>query len=272
MADVRYVRRFGRPEIVEHLLLFMSFLGLAATGLPLRFPQSAWARPMARLFGNYGITGMIHRVFAAVLIGVFLVHVARIAARILRSERGILWGPTSLVPQPRDVADLYRHVRWFLQRGPKPAFGRYTYWEKFDYWAVFWGMFIIGISGLMLWFPEFFARFLPGWVFNIALLVHGDEALLAVGFIVIIHFFNSHVRPNKFPMDTVIFTGVVAEREFMEERPLEYDRLQSAGAYESKLTEPPHPELVRRARLGGGIAVAIGLVLVALILVGALSR
>lgn len=272
MADARYVRRFGRSQILEHLLLFISFLGLAATGLPLRFPQAAWARPMAQLFGNYGTTGTMHRMFATLLIGVFLVHVARIAARVLRGEHGILWGPTSLVPQPRDIVDLYRHVRWFLRRGPKPAFDRYTYWEKFDYWAVFWGMLIIGISGLMLWFPEFFARFLPGWVFNIALLVHGDEALLAVGFIVLIHFFNSHLRPHKFPMDMVIFTGVVPEREFVAERPLEYGRLKSAGAYDSKLTGPPDPALVTRARLGGGIAVVIGLVLVVLILVGALSR
>ena len=58
-----------------------------------------------------------------------------------------------MVPQPRDVRELHEHTRWFLGLGPRPEFDRYTYWEKFDYWAVFWGMLIIGGSGLILWFP-----------------------------------------------------------------------------------------------------------------------
>ena len=101
-----------------------------------------------------------------------------------------------MVPQPQDAIDLYHHFKWFVGLGPRPQFDRWTYWEKFDYWAVFWGMAIIGGSGLMLWFPVFFA-FLPGWMFNIAMIVHGEEALLAVGFIFTIHFFNAHLRPGE---------------------------------------------------------------------------
>ena len=147
------------------------------------------------------------------MIAVFAVHLSRLVARVaVRKDYGIFWGPR----------------RWCRSRGTSrdrtatsagssaAARGRrsigITYWEKFDYWAVFWGMAIIGGSGLMLWFPEAFARVLPGWVFNIALLVHGEEALLAVGFIFTIHFFNSHLRPDKFPMDMVIFTGRVTDR------------------------------------------------------------
>ena len=121
----------------------------------------------------------LRRLFATVLIAVFVVHVGSILQRGLRGERGLFWGPNSLVPQPRDVSDLYHHVRWFLRLGPKPAFDRYTYWEKFDYWAVFWGMVIIGGSGLMLWFPEFFARFLPGWIFNVAMYFRVLEEIAA---------------------------------------------------------------------------------------------
>ena len=272
MPETRYVRRFGRTERIEHLLLLVTFLGLAATGLPLRFSETGWARPMALMFGGFGVTSVLHRVFATVLIAVFIGHVAGIALRIVRGEQGILWGPTSLVPQPRDIADLYHHLRWFLRQGPKPAFDRYTYWEKFDYWAVFWGMVIIGGSGLMLWFPEWFAQFVPGWVFNVALLVHGDEALLAVGFIVMIHFFNSHMRPHKFPMDMVMFTGVVPEDEYAHERPLEYARLTAANTLVSRRAEPPPPQFVSRARLGGALAILIGLALFLLALMGALSR
>jgi len=156
---------------------------------------------------------------------------------------------------------MVQHVRWFVGLGPRPAFDRYTYWEKFDYWAVFWGMAIIGGSGLLLWFPVAFARVMPGWAFNIALLVHGEEALLAVGFIFTIHFFNSHLRPEKFPMDMVIFTGRVPEHEWRDERPAEYARL----AGDAPDAGPPSGRAWIVGRVIGSAAVAAGLVLVALI-------
>ena len=109
-----------------------------------------------------------------------------------------------------DLAGLERlrgPQKWFFGKGPRPQFDRWTYWEKFDYFAVFWGVFAIGLSGLIMWFPEFFSRFMPGWMINVALIVHSDEALLAAGFIFTVHFFNTHFRLEKFPMDTVIFSG-----------------------------------------------------------------
>ncbi len=114
-----------------------------------------------------------------------------------------------------------------MNKGPKPQFDRWTYWEKFDFLAVFWGMFAIGLSGLMLWFPEFFTIFLPGWILNIATIVHSDEALLASGFIFTVHFFNTHFRPSKFPIDTVIFTGRIPKYELVEERPEQYKRMMA---------------------------------------------
>ena len=110
-------------------------------------------------------------------------------------------------------------------------------------------MVIIGGSGLLLWFPVFFAKFLPGWMFNIAALVHGEEALLAVGFIFTFHFFNGHLRPEKFPMDTVVFTGRISEHELKDERRSEYERLTArrpAGRQEA----PPPTERVAVVRLG----------------------
>jgi len=149
----------------------------------------------------------------------------------------MFWGPTSLVPQLQDIVDIYRQFSWFFWLGPKPRFGRYTYWEKFDYWAVFWGMFIIGISGYMMWFSAFFARFVPGYLFNVALLVHGEEALLAIWFIFIIHYFNTHLRPEKFPMDPVIFTGRESDEELRRDRPLEYQRLVEQNALQAVKTD-----------------------------------
>ena len=177
----------------------------------------------------------------------------------------ILWGPDSMVPQPQDVIDIYRNFLWFIGRGPRPQFDRWTYWEKFDYWAVFWGMFVIGGSGLLLWFPVFFSKVLPGWMFNIAALVHGEEALLAVGFIFTFHFFNGHMRPAKFPMDTVIFTGRISEHELKGERAVEYARLAREGRLDAKVAPPPTQESLVFGWFIGGAALLLGIVAIALI-------
>ncbi len=264
-APERHVLRFDRLDRTLHGFLMLSFLGLAATGLPVLFSDAPWAPRMARVLGGYTVVHLMHRVFATVMIGVFSVHVWRLVTRVaIRKDYGIFWGPRSMVPQPKDLADMYGHFRWFLGLGPRPAFDRFAYWEKFDYWAVFWGMAIIGGSGLMLWFPEAFARVLPGWVFNIALLVHAEEALLAAGFIFTIHFFNSHLRPEKFPMDMVIFTGRVTERELQVERPAEYARLAAAGPLPD--AGPPSARVWMAGRVIGSAAVILGLALVGLIL------
>jgi len=240
----------------------LSFLGLAFSGMPVLFSTTPWAGRVARLLGGYTVIHRMHRVFATIMIVVFIVHVGRLLRRVVaRKDYSVFWGPASMVPQPRDLADMVQHIRWFVGLGPRPAFDRYTYWEKFDYWAVFWGMAIIGGSGLLLWFPVAFARVMPGWAFNIALLVHGEEALLAVGFIFTIHFFNSHLRPEKFPMDMVIFTGRVPEHEWRDERPAEYARL----AGDAPDAGPPSGRAWIVGRVIGSAAVAAGLVLVALI-------
>lgn len=167
-----------------------------------------------------------------------------------------LFGPDSLCPNLRDIKDVVGMVRWFLFMGPKPTFERWTYWEKFDFIAVFWGMFAIGGSGLMLWFPEFFGTFLPGWMFNVATIVHSDEALLATGFIFTVHFYNTHGRPEKFPMDFVIFNGQMAKEEFIEERGDQWKRYEEAG---SPSSSPARRSAVRcgtsasRLRLCGGL-------------------
>jgi len=262
----RYYQRFDRYHRVTHVLLITSFLGLAFSGLPLRFSDSPWAATLARFLGGFEAAGLIHRFCAILMIGLFVAHVARIVHQVyVRKDFSALWGPTSMVPQPRDLREMYEHLRYFVGLGPRPRFDHFTYWEKFDYWAVFWGMFIIGGSGLMLWFPTAFALVLPGWVFNIAMLVHGEEALLAVGFIFTIHFFNGHLRPEKFPMDLVAFTGKIPEHELKDERPAEWERLALEGRLAESESTPPSDGSVVIGRVLGTVAVTLGLLMVALI-------
>jgi len=268
-VPARNLVRFKPHQRLMHMVMFLTFLGLAATGLPLLFSSSPWAARFSSAVGGASTAGAIHRFFAFGMLMIFAAHLSELAWRIVvRREGGVLWGSSSMVPQPRDVVQLWQHLRWFVGAGPRPRFGRYTYWEKFDYWAVFWGMAIIGGSGLLLWFPAVFSAWVPGWVFNVALLVHGEEALLATGFIFTIHFFNSHFRPEKFPMDMVMFTGHVAEAELCRERPAEYDLLVRQGRLDG-LTASPEPDWVARGgRLIGTFAVTTGLALLVLIVLG----
>jgi cytochrome b subunit of formate dehydrogenase len=152
----------------------------------------------------------------------------------------------------------------------RPEYGRWTYWEKFDYFAVFWGVAVIGSTGLFLWFPEHFTRVFPGWMINVATIIHSDEALLAVGFIFTVHFFNTHFRPEKFPIDTVVFTGGVPLEEFRRDRPREYQQMVEAGALDANLMPAPQPLAVKFWRRFGFTALSIGLSLIALIIYAAL--
>src|SRR6185437_5765774 len=263
----RFFNRFTREERYLHLVLFSTFLGLAGTGLPLRFSESIWARGLAGAVGGFGAILFFHKFCALALTIAFLIHVKEIITRgIYRREKGIFWGSTSMVANWQDAKDLFAHMRWFLGLGPKPQFERYAYWEKFDYWAVFWGMIVIGFSGYAMWFAPFFARFLPGWALNAALVIHSEEGLLAILFIFSIHFVNTHLRPDSFPMDMVIFTGVESEEEFKHKRPLEYQRLKAEGKLESKLGEKPQSWYVRFAKIAGFTAITIGVVLLILTL------
>ena len=262
-----HYRRFDRVDRLLHGFLMFSFLGLAFSGLPLLFSHEAWAGRLARFLGGFQTAGTLHRLCAVVMLSVFVTHLGRICQRLfVQKDLSILWGPSSMVPQPRDFFEMVGHIRWFVGLGPQPTFDHFTYWEKFDYWAVFWGMGIIGGSGILLWFPERFAYVVPGWAFNIATVIHGEEALLAVGFIFTIHFFNGHLRPEKFPMDSVIFTGRVTVAEMEEERPDEYARLVKTGRIDEVASVAAEPWVYRLGRTAGTVAVILGLLMVGMIL------
>ena len=266
-AHDRYFVRFTRAQRYLHAVLFTTFLGLAATGLPLRFSESIWARGLARAVGGFGAILFFHKFCALVLTITFLIHLKDVFQRgVVHREKGIFWGPTSMVPNWKDFRDLFSHMRWFLGLGPKPQFERYAYWEKFDYWAVFWGMVVIGFSGYAMWFAPFFARFLPGWALNAVLVIHSEEGLLAILFIFSIHFVNTHLRPDTFPMDMVIFTGVESEEEFKLKRPEEYARVAAQGKLESRIGIAPPVWLLNFSKVVGFTAIFIGLLLLVLTL------
>jgi len=264
-AEERYFKRFTSSQRFLHAVLLFTFLALAATGLPLRFSTAGWSAAFAKAVGGFGALLFFHKLNAVILTVIFLVHLADIGYRIVgKRDWSLLWGRNSMVPNLKDLQDLIGQMRWFFFLGPKPKFDRFTYWEKLDYWGVFWGMAIIGISGYAMWFSGFFARLVPGSWLNIALLIHGEEALLATGYIFVVHFFNEHLQPNNFPMDITIFTGSQSEEEFKERHPEEYALAVKAGNLKELRSEAPPIWAIRMSRVLGVTAVAIGVVLIVL--------
>ena len=280
--------RFVPFERFLHFLVVSSFLLLVITGMPLKFYYTSWAKVLFGIMGGPETARILHRFGALITFLYFTLHLASLAGKAWKGRRNlrnpatgklqikrlwtVLFGPDSMVPTIQDWRDLVAHNKWFFGKGPKPAFDRWTYWEKFDYFAVFWGVAIIGASGLVMWFPEFFTRFLPGWAINIALILHSDEALLAAGFIFTIHFFNTHFRIEKFPMDTVIFSGRVSKSEMLHERRRWYDRLVATGRLDQFRVRDEWLRWRSIARSFGYFFFGLGLVLLLLIVYAMTSR
>jgi cytochrome b subunit of formate dehydrogenase len=264
----KYYMRFTRTDRVTHALMIVSFFGLVLTGVPLRFSYAPWARPLMELLGGTQTAGLIHRICGVITFLYAGLHVAVLVSRFFKaqSKKLFFFGPRSMIPRGKDGQDVVAMVKWFFGRGPRPQFDRYNYLDKFDYWAEVWGVFAIGGSGLLLWFPTFFSLFLPGWIFNVATIIHGIEALIALGFIFTIHFFNVNLRPEKFPIDLVMFTGRAREEYFIEEHPIEYEREKAAGRLAELEVEPPTRAFYLWSLVGGFAALFIGLSTVGLIL------
>lgn len=267
-GDLRLYRRFDRYTRTLHMLMVVSFLTLALTGMMLKFSDSGWAATLSGWMGGFDTTGTLHRIAALWLVAVFAWHV-RSALIAKRTRKQTWWqlitAPDSILFNKRDLGEVKATLAWFVGKGKRPRYERYTYWEKFDYMAVFWGVAVIGLTGFALWFPELATLILPGWALNVATIVHGDEALLAVAFIFTVHFFNANLRPDKFPMDPTMFTGRMTVAELEYERPEEYERLVGSGELENQIVEPLPAAAERSLKAFGGLALLVGLTLIVLI-------
>jgi cytochrome b subunit of formate dehydrogenase len=286
--DDEWFTRFVPFERFLHFLVVTSFLLLVITGMPLKFYYTDWARAIFSVIGGAETARTLHRFGAIVTFLYFGLHVASLVGKAWKGKGRLrdpatgkfrvtrlwplLFGPDSMMPTWQDWKDFVAHNKWFFGKGQKPTFDRWTYWEKFDYFAVFWGVLIIGTSGLLMWFPVFFTKFLPGWILNIALIIHSDEALLAAGFIFSIHFFNTHFRIEKFPMDTVIFSGRVSKTEMLHDRKRWYDRLVADGRLDEHRIRDEWLSWKNIARSFGYFFFGLGIILLLLIIYAMATR
>lgn len=237
--STKRIRRFSGLDRIFHAALMLTFLIQSATGFCRLFITSTWGQRLSDFFGGYEAAYVIHRVVGLLMIAGFLLHLVYLFSKVDRHEpRKSILGPDSLVPNLEDARHLWQRLRWFFFLGSPPKLDRWAYWEKFDYWAVFWGLPLLAVTGLMLMYPLQTSEIMPGWTLNVAVLLHRAEALLAVSYIFIIHFFIGHLRPFSFPMNEAMFAGSVGMEEAMEEKPRWVERLRSEGRLDEVATAP----------------------------------
>jgi len=243
------VVRFDPHQRIQHFLMMSSFIVLALTGLPQKFSGLGVSQSWVDMLGGLQTVRQIHRVAGFVMLADCAYHVSYLSYRIGVQRQ---FGCFRMIPTLQDLRDGARMVLYFLRlASEKPRFGRFSYLEKFDYWAVFWGIAIIGGSGLILTFAVPVSGVLPGQAITVAHTLHSDEAILAVGWILVVHMFNVHLAPWVFPFNPAIFTGKMSAHRYVEDHPLEWASLETAAAPSATRTGTA-PSLPRRV----GTAVA----------------
>jgi len=268
MNDQVRIIRFNILHRLFHLFIMVTFLVQALTGLCRLLYTTGWGKTVTNLFGGYESVSAIHRRVGVVMLLGFVVHIVYILLKVeWKALRQSLFHPDSLVPRLQDVIHLGQRLRWFVGLGPAPAFDRWTYWEKFDYWAVFWGLPLLGLTGLLLMYPLATSSFLPGWSINVLLLLHRAEALLAMLYIFIVHFTIGHFRHGMFPMNECMFSGSVELEEVRREKPLWIVRLEEAGKLEEAIIPGPSHWFRVAYFAFGYLALAVGLYLLLILLI-----
>ncbi len=261
------IKRFTPLQRIFHLFLMLTFLIQGATGLARMFVETSWGKNLGYVFGGYEAARTVHIYVGIIMLCGLALHIIYLMVKVnWRKFPSSLHGPDSLLFSLKDVKDFFQHIAWFFGAKKAPHFDRWGYWEKFDYWAVFWGMIILGATGLLLAYQMAASRIMPGWGLNVALWVHRIEAILAMAHVFLIHFFVGHLRRHNFPMDRAMFEGSVKLEDARHERPAWIARLEQGGELDGVLV----PEAMTPQRviyyIFGFAAVAAGLYL----LIGAL--
>lgn len=250
----KYFFRFDLDQRIQHIILAATVIILVLTGMPLKFSETSWAPYLNTFFGGSKMSPMIHKVTGAIMLILFAYHVIRVVSQIvskqifpLKKEGKMNIGEvtTILIKQPmipnlkdaKDIIGLMKYLLYFTT--VRPDGDEFTWKEKFDYWAPFWGMFVIGLTGLVIWNKVLATQIIPGELINLCLIAHSDEALLAALFLFIWHWYNVHFSTSVFPMGTVFLTGYLSEELMVEEHYEHYVRVMTKEGLAHEIL-PPH--------------------------------
>jgi cytochrome b subunit of formate dehydrogenase len=250
----KYFFRFTLNQRIQHAIIASLVIILVMTGMPLKFHDASWAPYLYSLFGGIQTAPIVHKIAGAILILLFIYHLIYISRIIykghvapLRKNNELSAGKVlkvlvtlPLMPNLKDLKDIKDLLKYYLFLTDKrPEGAEWTWKEKFDYWGPFWGIAIMGSSGLILWYKELFTQVLPGEIINFALIAHSDEALLAMLFLFIWHFYNVHFSTSVFPMGKVFLTGYLSEELMIEEHYEYYKEVMTRQGLEHEIIEPP---------------------------------
>lgn len=217
--EKKYVR-LNLQERIQHHLVWTTFVILAITGFMVEFPDS-----ILNLLGSYREPvfywrGLLHRIAAVIMIANILYQIWYVL--LTRPGRSYL---VDMIPGLKDAKDFLLNMLYYLRlKEDKPLFDRFNYKEKLEYWTGWIGNIIITLTGFFLWFPQYFPKF----IFDLSILLHTMEAILASCAIMVWHFYEVHLKPGKFPMSAIWLDGLIPEHELEEEHPLEYQRIKQA--------------------------------------------
>lgn len=215
--------RMSLNDRIQHAVLFSSFIILAVTGFMLKYPDAWWVIPIRQLSGSFFVVrSILHRIAGAVLIGISLYHVLYIIA----AKRGRQF-LRDITPKPEDVTGFWKNLRYLLWSSKeKPLFGRFSYIEKAEYWALVWGVVVMSATGIIMWFDNFFIGHLTKLGWDVSRTIHFYEACLAALAIVVWHFYFVILNPSVYPMSTAWITGKISEHEMEEDHPLELEQIK----------------------------------------------
>ena len=221
MPDDEHFVRLTLAERIQHVVLFTSFFTLVATGIPLFFPDTPFLQKLFFFPSSFWLRGIIHRLAGVILMGVGVFQIGY----VILSRHGNS-DFQKIIPAPQDARDAINLFLYNLGvRKEKPRFGKYNFIEKFEYWALAWGVFVMALTGLMLWFQEASIALFPIWVLDIVRIIHGFEAILAFLAIIIWHMYNVHLNPEVFPMNKVWINGKISKENLRGHHPLEYEEI-----------------------------------------------
>jgi formate dehydrogenase gamma subunit len=208
------VVRMNLHQRMQHFVLVASFVALALSGFALKYPES-W---LAWLFGSdEAVRRWLHRASGVVMLAGGLWHV--IYVLFTRDGRRLV---RDFLPGVQDLRDLLGCLLYFVgKKREHPRFGRFSYAEKLEYWAVVWGTVIMGVTGLVIWLKIDVTRFFPRWVVDVAVTIHFYEAILACLAIIVWHFYHVLFAPGTYPMNFAWWDGRVSKKWLEEEHPLD---------------------------------------------------
>jgi cytochrome b subunit of formate dehydrogenase len=231
----RIVVRMEREQRIQHLLLLVSFFVLVITGFALKYPESMFSRA---LLMNEAVRSIVHRAAGTLMILVSLYHIFYLAAK--KSGRRMLG---DMLPVPKDATDILANLRYYVGLGGKPPkFGRFTYGEKMEYWALVWGTIVMANTGLMLWFKVGVGNLVPRWWLDVATAIHFYEAILATLAILVWHLYQVLFDPEVYPMNGAWLDGKMSVELYAHEHGDDQKTITEAITLQSKETSEAAPE------------------------------